>query len=237
MINSSAPAGLTKNESMKKILLAVLIFSAIGAGAQKMRLNVYGNYAFDDAVDSYYSNTSYFNGTIRGGFLWGGGLEFMVHPQYGVELSYLRMDTKAPMTYYSNQPPAGIKNNTFDVDINYLFLGGVRYQKLSPQAEVFGGMQMGIAFLKATRPPNSFVGAASGNDEKFAWGVRGGANIFPGGDAGKVGIKLQAGLYSAVQGAGGGFYFGTGGAGAGITTYSSMLQFALGGGLVFKFGK
>jgi hypothetical protein len=31
-------------------------------------------------------------------------------------------------------------------------------------------------------------------------------------------------------------YFGTGGAGAGLSSYSSMLQFGLGGGLVFKLG-
>jgi hypothetical protein len=39
-----------------------------------------------------------------------------------------------------------------------------------------------------------------------------------------------------VQGAGGGLYFGTGGAGAGVSTYSSMLQFGLGGGLTFALG-
>jgi len=40
-----------------------------------------------------------------------------------------------------------------------------------------------------------------------------------------------------VQSVGDGFYFGTGGAGAGVSTYSSMLQFALRGGLTFKLGK
>ena len=35
---------------------------------------------------------------------------------------------------------------------------------------------------------------------------------------------------------GGGLYFGTGGAGAGVSTYSSYYQFNLGGGLVFKLG-
>ena len=222
---------------MKKILLAILIFSAVGAGAQNLRLNAYASYAFDDKVDSYYSNTSYFEGKIKGGLIWGGGLEYMVHPQYGIELSYLTMSTTAPMTYYSNQPPAGVKNNTFDLNIGYLLLGGMRYQPLNPNVEVFGGMQLGAAFIKATRPPNSIVGEASDNATKFAWGLRGGVNIFPGGDSSRLGIKLQLGLLSAVQGAGGGLYFGTGGAGAGVSTYSTMLQFTTGGGLVFKLGK
>jgi hypothetical protein len=52
----------------------------------------------------------------------------------------------------------------------------------------------------------------------------------------KFGIKLQAQLTSVSQGAGGGLYFGTGGAGVGLSTYSSIYQFGLGGGLTFKLG-
>jgi hypothetical protein len=44
-------------------------------------------------------------------------------------------------------------------------------------------------------------------------------------------------LLSIPQGAGGELYFGTGGAGAGVSTYSTMMQFALGGGLTFKLGQ
>ena len=68
---------------------------------------------------------------------------------------------------------------------------------------------------------------------KFAWGLRLGANIWA---SEKMAIKLQGQLMSAVQGAGGGLYFGTGGAGVGVSTYSSMLQFGLGGGITFALG-
>jgi hypothetical protein len=40
-------------------------------------------------------------------------------------------------------------------------------------------------------------------------------------------------LLSAVQSMGGGLYFGTGGAGAGLTGYSTFYQWTLGGGLIF----
>ncbi|MEO5570427.1 MAG: hypothetical protein ABIT08_17650 [Bacteroidia bacterium] len=53
----------------------------------------------------------------------------------------------------------------------------------------------------------------------------------------KFSIKLQGQLLSAVQDVGGGFYLGTGGAGAAINTYSSKLQFVLGGGIAFKLGQ
>ena len=47
---------------------------------------------------------------------------------------------------------------------------------------------------------------------------------------------MQAGLLSAVQSVGGGVYFGTGGAGAGVSGYSTFYQWNLGGGLVFNLG-
>jgi hypothetical protein len=50
-----------------------------------------------------------------------------------------------------------------------------------------------------------------------------------------IGIKLQAQLLSAVQSLGGGIFVGTGGVGAGVASYSTLYQFGLGGGLVFRF--
>ena len=65
--------------------------------AQNLRLNGYTTYVFDDKVDSYYSSTSYYEGKIKGGFLWGGGLEYMASQTTGIERKYLRLDTKAPL--------------------------------------------------------------------------------------------------------------------------------------------
>ena len=51
-------------------------------------------------------------------------------------------------------------------------------------------------------------------------------------------IRKQFGdVLSAVQGAGGGLYFGTGGVSAGVSTYSTFYQFYIGGGLTLKMGK
>jgi hypothetical protein len=223
---------------MKKILTILAIAMAMGATAQGLRLNAYSSYAFDDRVNSFRSSTNFFEGVVQGGLIWGGGLEYKLEDHnYGIELSYLRMDTKAPATFFSNQPPAGVRSATFDVAINYIMLGGVRYAKINPKIEGFGGLQLGVAALSATRPSGVFIGETRTNATKFAWGLRGGINIFPKGDASKVGLKMQAGLLSAVQAAGGGLFFGTGGAGVGVTTVSSFLQFTLGGGLVYRFSK
>ncbi len=191
-----------------------------------LRVNGYTFYAFDDRVDSYYSNTEYFNGKIKGGFQWGGGLEYMMMPSQSIELSYLRLDTEAPMEYYDNR----VKNTTFDVATNYIMIGSNRYFGMNPKVEPYGGLQLGMAIFNVDDQNSTLSGSAT----KFAWGAKLGVNIWA---SEQLGIKLQTGLNSAVQGAGGGLYFGTGGVGAGVNTYSTFFQFYVGGGLTFKMGK
>ena len=190
-----------------------------------LRINGYTFYAFDDRVDSYYSNTEYFNGKIKSGFQWGGGLEYMMAPFQSVELSYLRLDTEAPLEYYQN----GIQHSVFDVATNYIFLGSNRYFQTGSMVEPFAGAQAGVAIFNVSNPDTG----NSDNATKFAWGIKVGLNIWA---SEQVGLKLQTGLNSAVQAAGGSFYFGPGGPGAGVNTYSTFYQFYIGGGLTFRVG-
>jgi len=187
-----------------------------------LRLHGYANYAFDDKVDSYYSTTSYFRGTLEGGFEYGGGLEYILRPAYGIEFSYLRLDSKAPMVYYDIIE----RSAELDVASNYLMLGGNRYLVGNPKIEPYFGLQMGMGIFKVNNPETD----NTGNATKFAWGLKAGINIWL---SDKIGLKLQGGLLSAVQSVGGGLYFGTGGASAGITGYSTFYQWNLGGGLIF----
>lgn len=213
---------------MKKVLTCLAIIMAIASSsshAQSTRVNVYTSYVFDDAVDSYFDNSNYYRGKIKGGLQWGAGIEYKMHPMQGIELLYLRQDTKAPMEYYQS----GIKFTEFDLTASYLMLASNRYfSKPGSRVEGFGGGMIGATFMNLTNPANG----NSGTKTKFAWGIRGGANIWA---SPVIGIKLQAQLLSAVQSVGGGFYFGTGGLGTGLATYSSVYQFSLGGGLVFNF--
>lgn len=209
---------------MKRIFLAILVLISMDAAAQ-VRLNAYTNYVFDDRVDSYYDANNYYNGKIKGGFQWGAGIEYMVKPNYGIELSYFRQDGTASLKNYAHP----ITNYNYDLATNYIFLSGTRYiRKPGGKVEGFGGMGLGVAFMHAEDPANG----KSDDLTKFAWQFRLGAIIWA---SETVGIRLQGQLQSAVQGAGGGVYFGTGGAGAGVSTYSSIVQAGLGGGLVFKF--
>src|SRR6478735_8725605 len=108
---------------MKKICLIILFAAGLTslATAQKVRLNGYTGYVFDDGIESYYDANSNYDGTVEGGFQWGIGLEYMLNRTKGLELKYLRQDTKAPMVYYK----FGERNEkTFNVAVNYILLGG-----------------------------------------------------------------------------------------------------------------
>ena len=214
---------------MKPILSILLLFFFITASAQHTRLNGYAVYVFDDQFDSYYSNSDYYNGKFKGGLQWGVGLEYMPTPMNGIELVYMNQQTTASTNYWA---PGQIteKHTNFDVGFNWAMLAFNRHmRKPGSKVEGFGGGMLGAAFINVDNPDNNTGNSAT----KFAWGLRLGANIWA---SEKVAIKLQSQLLSAVQGAGGGLYFGTGGAGAGVSTYSSMLQFGLGGGITFALG-
>ena len=214
---------------MKPLLSILLVCFFITASSQTTRLNGYALYVFDDKFDSYYSPGDYYEGKFKGGLQWGVGIEYMPTPMNGIELLYLNQQTTAPTTYAA-PGISGIKTTNFDVGLNWAMLAFNRHMmKPGSKVEGFGGGMLGAAFINVDNPDNNSSNSAT----KFAWGLRLGANIWA---SEKVAIKLQGQLMSAVQGAGGGLYFGTGGGGAGVTTYSSMLQFGLGGGITFALG-
>lgn len=215
---------------MKKItfLISLLMVTGISYG-QEIRLNTYAGYVFDDRVDSYFSSSSYYEGTIKGGFQWGAGLEYRLPNAKGIEIQYLRQDTQAPMVYQDGGIFGGkLQRTNFDLEANWIMVNGNNYFEVNDQIEPFFGAGIGMVISNLTNPDNR----NSQTFTKFTWGVRGGSNFWL---ADNVGLKLQASLMSVVQGAGGGLYFGTGGLGAGVSTYSSIFQFGFEGGLVFRF--
>ncbi len=202
----------------------------LGTGAifaQDFNVTVYGSYVFDDSFDSYYDYNAYYNGKIKGGLQWGIGGEYKPSPYMGVELTYFRQDTDSPTTYqtlYSN----GVQRTNFDLGINYLMLGGNRYfSSLNAPFQGFGGLMAGVMFANLHNPDLD----RDSDVTKFSWGAKLGGIYWM---SDYVGIKLQAQLLSAVQAAGGGFYFSAYGPQTGVTTYSTIYQFSLGGGLVFS---
>lgn len=172
-------------------------------------LLTFEGYTFSDRID--FSNGY---GEIGDGFQWGVGFELGLSDVNAAEIYYQRMTSPGKIKPILGEVERG------DVGINYIMFGGTRYLPLNAAVSAFGSMDLGVAVLSPS--DNSSLS----NSTKVAWGMRGGIRISP---AERLSFRLHAQLLSPIQGASGGFYFGTGGSGAGVSTYSSIYQFNLGG--------
>lgn len=214
---------------MKKALFTLfLIAVSTTLMAQDLRLNTYGGLVFDDRVDSYFSNSSYYDGTIKGGFRGGVGLEYHIPRKAAIEIQYLRQETNAPTRYQDGGIFSGsVQLTDFNLAVNWIMINGTKYFPVNETIEPFAGAGFGMGIFGIDNPDNG----RKSNGTKLAWNVRGGTNIW---FLEHVAIRVQASLFSAVQSVGGGLYFGTGGSGAGLSSYSSMFQLGFDGGLIFR---
>jgi hypothetical protein len=215
---------------MKQYILGASILLLCNAVyAQGPRLNFYSSYVFDDYFEVYGDSYNYFHGTIKGGVQWGAGVEFSLRENYSLELLYLRQETHAPSTLQDGQFNLA-SSEDLDVNLNYIMLAGNRHVLLKEgKLQTYAGLLVGVGIIDVTNESKNTTSSLT----KFAWGIRMGVNIWA---TEKFGLKLQTQLISAVQAAGGGAYFGTGGSGVAVSSYSTIYQFGLGGGLTFRVG-
>lgn len=196
---------------MKKILLSIgVVFMLAGAAwAQPtVTLLTFESYTFADKFD-----TEYGTGKIEDGFQWGAGLEFGLSETMAVELIYQNLATDVSYQGFD-------RRYNGSAVINYALLGGTRYMPVNDKISGFGTFNAGVGWIN----PDESLDSES--ITKFSLGGRLGVRIQT---SEKVSIRLHGQLLSPVQWAGGGFYFGTGGGGAGVSTGSTIWQFNLGG--------
>ena len=201
---------------MKNIitLIALAFVLTVPVLAQPtVTLLTFESYTFQDKFD-----TEYGSGKIQDGFQWGTGLELGLHETAAIELIYQHMDGDV---YYQ-----GINQQyTGKVGVNYFLIGGTRSAPVNDKISGFGTLDLGAGHFTTSSS------LASENVTKFTIGGRLGLRIAV---SEKVSIRLHGQLLSPVQWAGGGFYFGTGGTGAGVSTGSTIYQWNLGGSLNFR---
>ncbi len=194
-------------------LLALLLTGAVAYAQPSVTLLTFESYTFSDKFD-----TQYGTGKIGDGFQWGGGLEFGLSEETAIEIIYQRLDTDAEYAGFDQR-------YTGSVGINYIMAGGTRYLPVNDKIAGFGTFNMGVGWFE----PESTL--ESEGSARFSLGGRLGLRIMA---SEKVSIRLHGQLFSPVQWAGGGFYFGTGGSGAGVSTGSTIWQFNLGGSLNYR---
>ena len=201
---------------MKKIPLitsALLLFATTAWAQPTITLLTFESYTFSDKFD-----TEYGTGKIQDGFQWGGGLEFGLAETVAIELIYQNLKTDVYYQGFDNRYEG-------NVGINYVLLGGTKYAPLNDKVSGFGTFNAGVAWS------NPDASLQSESVTKLALGGRLGVRI---GMSEKVSLRIHGQLLSPVQWAGGGFYFGTGGSGAGVSTGSTIWQFNVGGSLNYR---
>jgi hypothetical protein len=214
---------------MKKIfLLLVSAATMTTMMGQHARLNFYAAYTFDDGFDVVNDANTYYNGTVKAGVQWGGGLEYMFSHQSSAELLYLHRSTTVPANFKFGSGTQ-TRKETFDLKHDFIMLSGDGHFGSGGKAEGYAGVMAGVLLSHLEAPS---LGKSSSNTN-FAWGGRVGTNVW---FSPKMGLKLQAMILSASRATGGDYYWSWYGP-IYLTTYSTLWQFSLGGGLTFKLGK
>ena len=201
---------------MKKIILLTgltVVLTGAALAQPTITLLTFESYTFADKFD-----TEYGSGKIQDGFQWGVGLEFGLAETAAIELIYQNIKTDVSYQGFDDRYSG-------KVGINYALVGGTKYAPVNDKISGFGTFDLGVAWS------NPDASLQSESVTKFAIGGRLGVRIMA---SEKVSLRIHAQLLSPVQWAGGGFYFGTGGSGAGVSTGSTIYQFNLGGSLNYR---
>lgn len=183
--------------------------------AQSVELSPFGGYTLRSTFDVA-------GGSMRvyGGPTYGGILTYNINPRYGVEFMYSRQSTEA------DSRSIYLSDLGVPVAVVYTMIGGLKQFPVSEQVIPFVGVNIGAAGLISQV-------RRYGEGWRFAVGLKAGTKFML---SEMVGLRLQAAMNMPVQGFGSSFFVGTGGAGVGVGTYSSIFQFTFTGGLVFHFG-
>jgi len=209
----------------KNFILSVCIsLLAHLSTAQTISFTGFGGYTFQDKVS--FSNAY---GYIRESGHWGLSVEGINREGHGVELLFQHQSTRAPLYDYNSTIALNPEKN--DLNISYLVLNGVGYLKNNSMIWPYGGLGFGAAFINASGK-DLIDEPYDRSQTKFTWDIKAGIKIKT---HSVVGIKIQAQLFSIVQASGGGFYTGSGGSGGYVSSFSTIYQFGLTGGLTFDF--
>jgi len=204
---------LMSNPFRSALLLASAFLIIDEVNAQNVRLNLFTGYTYQDRFQTLGSINGFNEGRIADGQHYGGSIEFDVRPNKAIELLYQQQSTEGFLrSSFSEIGP-------YDVTMHYLMLGGLGRLPFSDVVSGYGGINIGAGWS-----------TGSANATKFAWGGKLGLQV---NISEVVGIKMGAQILSPVQSLGGGLFFGTGGASAGVSAFSTIYQFAWTGGLCF----
>ena len=200
----------------RKLLICILLTHLITTTgiSQRLSITTHAGYVFNDHINLELDE---FSGKVQGGLQSGIGIEYSFNPSFGLELLYLRQDTRLKIGLPTGQ------ETLYNLGINYILLTGNNYLKLGERLYACPGSIIGMALTKA----ESAASNNSTTDVKFTLGIKAGL-VYPA--TKKISFRIQGTLLATIQAYKGTFYFGSSG-----VPFASLLQFNIGGGIAFHF--
>src|ERR1700741_1564327 len=128
---------------MKKVMFSALLMAItiVTFGQKGARINFYSAYTFDDGFDVVSDANTYYNGTVKGGVQWGGGLEYLFNPQSSAEILYLHRSTTVPANFKFGSGTQ-TRSETFDLKHDFILLSGDgHFAKHGSKVEGYAGLR------------------------------------------------------------------------------------------------
>jgi len=195
------------------ILTLGLLATCFTVQGQTIELNPYAGYTFQETFP-----------------ISGGDVRFKAAGTYGIMSSVTFQEVLNLNLSYQWQPTkmdivaVNAEDRDVSVTVSYLQLGFNRNFLVSEKFVPYAGIRLGVGFLidHSDRYENA---------TKFGIGLNAGAKYY---FSERIGVQVYGLLESPIQGAGIFLGIGTGGVNTGVSTYTYILQFSLGGGLVIR---
>ena len=198
------------------LILGVFILGVTDLSGQALEIRSHSGYTFAHRFP-------FENGRARifGGFTYGASLEYDFSNVFGIEFLFIRQETR--VTAQSTTP-------VIDVDepavVTYYLLGSNRIKSISNSAKLYGGFKAGGVVMSAKQDAFDPI-------FKFAAGMQGGVKYKL---TDQVGLNAQANLNFPIMNVGAALWWSSGsGTSVGVTSSTSIVQFALLGGIYYRF--
>ena len=146
-------------------------------------------------------------------------------PEAMLELSYTRQNTGVNLKTY----PQGVRNDLFDLAVEYYQIGAM-YNRRVGKTSPFGGLTLGA--VRFAPKQDRFAGFDLNDEWRFAISLGLGVKAYM---SERMGLRFQGRLLMPFNFYGTSLWFGSGGAGVGVSGGSAHIQRHVSGGLFFVF--
>ncbi len=199
------------------IVMSILMLLTTGLQAQKFEITPFGGYFFAGTMAVGRGDLNFKNGGN-----YGIALGTNIQPQLGIEFTYNRLDTRLVLKDWQTN----ISEDLFDISVNYFHLGAVYEATKIEGGIVYTTFSLGATLFSpdATTlqdPDDPTLIYNVEDDWRFSIGLGAGIKKYL---SDKIGLRLQIRMLMPIFWAGGSLYFGTGGAGLGLTAGTALIQ-------------